>query len=118
MAITATALMAERPSGRSQPQLSSRWKRVGVRGDQQYSGTAPLSEPESRATGFLIGNFRPTVSVWFHQPIGVVDESGGSALVESRFAKILCLPMRRPQRNNGSATSWANTTYPDDLVRC
>lgn len=88
-----------------------RWKRLGVRGDQQYSGTGALSEPESRAMAVLIGKFRPTVSVWFHQPIGVVDQSGGSVLVESRFAKILGLPLRRLQRYNGSAASWENTAY-------
>jgi len=54
---------------------------------------------------------RPTVSVWFHQPIGVVDQSGGSVLVERRFAKILGLPLRQLQRYNGSAASWENTAY-------
>lgn len=89
-----------------------RWKRLGVRGDQQYAGTGPLSEPESRAMAALIRKLRPTVSVWFHQPMGVVDESGGSVLVESRFANILGLPLRRMQRYNGSVVSWENTTYP------
>ena len=88
-----------------------RWKRLGVRGDQQYSGTAALSEPESRAMAVLIARLRPTVSVWFHQPIGVVDQSGGSVLVERRFAKILGLPLRQLQRYNGSAASWENTAY-------
>ena len=89
-----------------------RWKSMGRRGDQQYAGTGPLSEPESRAMALLISRLRPTVSVWFHQPIGVVDQSGGSVLVERRFAKILGLPLRQLQRYNGSAASWENTTYP------
>ncbi len=89
-----------------------RWTSLGVRGDQQYSGTGPLSEPESRAMAALIGFVHPTVSVWFHQPVGVVDESGGSVLVERRFAAILGLPLERMQRYNGSVVSWENTTYP------
>jgi hypothetical protein len=60
----------------------------------------------------LIRTFRPTVSVWFHQPVGVVDESGGSVLVESRFARILGVMLRRMPRYHGSAVSWENTTYP------
>lgn len=87
------------------------WTRLGHRGDQQYSGTAPLSEPESRAMASLIRALRPTVSVWFHQPVGVVDESGGSIAVESRFAKILGLPLQRLQRYPGSVASWENVSY-------
>jgi len=89
-----------------------RWRRLGQRGDQQYSGTAPLSEPESRAMAALIRRLRPTVSVWFHQPVDVVDESGGSVAVEGRFARILGLPFRRLRGYNGSAVSWENTSFP------
>lgn len=89
-----------------------RWKSVGRRGDQQYSGTGPLSEPESRAAAALIRALHPTVSVWFHQPVGVVDESGGSVEVESRFANILGLPLRVMQRYNGSVVSWENLYFP------
>jgi len=83
-----------------------RWRSIGLRGDQQYSGTGPLSEPESRAMAALIQTMRPTVSVWFHEPVGIVDESGGSVTVESRFADILGLPLRQMQRYNGRVVSW------------
>ena len=59
-----------------------------------------------------IRTLRPTVSVWFHQPVGVVDESSGSVGVESRFANIAGLPLRRLQRYNGSEVSWENSIYP------
>ncbi len=55
-----------------------RWRRLGRPGDQQYAGAGPLSEPESGAMAALIQQLRPTVTVWFHQPEGVVDVSGGS----------------------------------------
>jgi len=71
-----------------------------------------LSEPESRAGAALIRALHPRVSVWFHQPVGVVDQSGGSAGVESRFANILGLPLRAMQRYNGSVVSWQNLSYP------
>ena len=39
----------------------------------EYSGTGPLSEPESRAARRLILQIRPDVTIWFHQPFGIVD---------------------------------------------
>ena len=89
-----------------------RWQSLGRRGDQQYSGTGPLSEPESRSMAALIRTLRPTVSVWFHQPVGIVDESGGSLAVEIRFAKILGVPLRQMPRYPGSVVSWENLSYP------
>ncbi|MCW2601096.1 MAG: peptidase family protein [Frankiales bacterium] len=89
-----------------------RWQSLGRPGDQQYSGTGPLSEPESRALVGLIKGLRPTASVWFHQPVAVVDESGGAVAVERRFATLAGLPLRRLPRYPGSATSWQNTTWP------
>lgn len=88
------------------------WQRLGQPGDQQYSGSGPLSEPESRALAILVRNVRPTVTVWFHQPVGVVDESGGSVAVEQRFAFLLGEPLRRLTRYPGSAASWENHLLP------
>jgi protein MpaA len=85
-----------------------RWQRLGRPGDQQYSGSGPLSEPESRALAALVRQVRPTVTVWFHQPVGVVDESGGSVEVEQRFAGLLGEPLQRLTRYPGSAASWEN----------
>lgn len=87
-----------------------RWQRSGRPGDQQYGGTAALSEPESRAMTNLIRQVRPTVTVWFHQPVGVVDESGGSVAIERRFAMLLGVPLKRLTRYPGSAASWENST--------
>ena len=42
------------------------------------SGPAPLSEPESRLAARLILRLRPAVSIWFHQHLNLVDESGGA----------------------------------------
>src|SRR5205807_8051715 len=75
-----------------------RWRAIGAPGDQQYSGPRPLSEPEARIAYRLIRRVRPAIAVWFHQPIGVVDESGGNAGVERRFAALARLPLRRLTR--------------------
>jgi protein MpaA len=82
------------------------WQPIGVRGDQQFSGSAPLSEPESKIAHRLILRVRPRVAIWFHQPLGVVDASGGDIAVERRFARWSRLPLRRLPRYPGSAVGW------------
>ena len=90
-----------------------RWQGNGHRGDQQFPGTAALSEPEAAAAAQLITSLRPTVTIWFHQPVGVVDESGGSLAVERRFAQLIDEPLRRLPRYQGSAASWQNQQLPE-----
>src|SRR6266480_3460 len=85
-----------------------RWRPLGVRGDLHYSGPRPLSEPEARAARGLILRRRPSTAIWFHQPLGVVDESGGSVAVERRFAKLSGLPLHRLPRYPGRVASWQN----------
>lgn len=85
-----------------------RWRPLGRRGDQQYSGARALSEPESRAAHGLILRIRPRISIWFHQPLGVVDESGGALAIERRFARLAGFSLRRLTRYPGSATGWEN----------
>jgi protein MpaA len=79
----------------------------------EYSGTGPLSEPESRAARRLIQRIQPDVTIWFHQPFGIVDRSGGDPFVERRFAQLVGLPLvRLPGRYPGSATRWQNHAFP------
>ena len=86
-----------------------RWQpRSGV----YYSGPRPLSEPESRTASRLIRRFRPQVSIWFHQHLDVVDESGGQIAVERRFAALVGLPLRRLTREPGSVVGWTNHILP------
>jgi protein MpaA len=85
-----------------------RWRPLGHRGYAQYSGPHPLSEPESRIAHALILRVRPRITIWFHQPLGLVDESGGDVQVERRYARLTGLPLRRLTRYPGSAASWQN----------
>src|SRR5438270_1492084 len=89
-----------------------RWRRLGSRGSRYYSGLRALSEPESRLAVQLIRRLRPRLSIWFHQPYGLVDESGGDANVERRFANLVGLPLVRLPRFPGSVASWENTVLP------
>jgi protein MpaA len=72
------------------------------------SGARPLSEPESRIAYRLILRLRPAVSIWFHQHLNLVDESGGNIAVERRFAELVELPSLRLVRYPGSVTTWEN----------
>jgi murein peptide amidase A len=77
-----------------------------------YSGPRPLSERESRIAYKLIRRVRPTMSIWFHQHLGVVDESGGDVRVERRFARLVGMRTERLTRYPGSVTGWQNQTFP------
>jgi protein MpaA len=89
-----------------------RWRPLDTPGGPQYSGPKPLSEPESRAAARLILRVRPQITIWFHQPLGLVDLSGGDPRVERRFARLLAVPVRELTRYPGSAASWSNARIP------
>jgi protein MpaA len=72
------------------------------------SGPRALSEPESRAAHSLIQDLRPRISIWFHQHLGVVDDSQGSVALERRFARLVGLPLARLTDYPGSVASWEN----------
>lgn len=75
-----------------------------------YSGRHPLSEPETRIAYNLIRRLRPVVSIWFHQHLDLIDESGGNPTIETRFARLVRLPLARLAREPGSITTWENHT--------
>jgi protein MpaA len=82
-------------------------------GGLEYSGEQALSEPESRAARRLIVRLRPDLTIWFHQPFGLVDRSGGDPRVERRFAQLVGLPLVHLERPPGSISSWQNRAQPD-----
>ena len=82
----------------------------------EYSGTGPLSEPESRAAAALTRRLQPDLTIWFHQPFGLVDRSGGDPAVERRYAELAGLPLGSLPRPPGSATSWQNRVLPQSTA--
>jgi protein MpaA len=89
-----------------------RWRSIGHPGTLHYAGPAALSEPESRAAAKLVMRLRPTISIWFHQALDLVDESGGQLVVERRFARLAGLPLARLPRYPGSVAGWENHRMP------
>jgi murein peptide amidase A len=88
------------------------WRPLGPPGTTFYAGRRTLSEPENRIIQRLVLRVRPQVSIWFHQHLDVVDESGGDVRIERRFASLVRMPLRRLTRYPGSATEWENHTLP------
>jgi protein MpaA len=88
------------------------WRPLGPSGTTFFAGRYALSEPESRIARDLVLRLRPQVSIWFHQHLDAVDESGGDLRVERRFASLVGLPLRRLTRYPGSVTSWENQNVP------
>jgi protein MpaA len=86
-----------------------RWARLGGVHD---SGPRPLSEPETRIAVRLIERVRPSVSIWFHQSLDLVDDSTGSRAIERRFAREAHLPLAPLPREPGSAVTWESHCFP------
>jgi protein MpaA len=79
----------------------------------EYSGAGPLSEPESRAAHRFILRTKPDLTIWFHQPFGLIDRPEGNPFAAHRFSDLIGLPLvRLPGRYPGSASRWQNHRLP------
>jgi protein MpaA len=73
------------------------------------AGARPWSEPEARAIRDLILREQPTLSLYYHQPFGLVDvPEGGRPDVARRYAELVGLPLKRLGRRPGSISRWQN----------
>src|SRR5262249_45893480 len=90
----------------------SNWARIGRRGDLQWSGSKPLSEPEARYVVALVRALRPEVTIWFHQPQGFVRAWGPSVTTARRFAALAGYPYRSIGWPYGTASNWQNHRFP------
>ena len=90
----------------------SQWRHNGVPGDPEYSGPRPLSEPESRLARRLILAFRPTVTIWLHQPQAIVRAYGQSEPAARRYARLAGMRYRRIRWPRGTAPNWQNHRFP------
>lgn len=77
-----------------------------------YSGPHALSEPESLFAYQLIQQIRPTITIWYHQHLDVVDQSGADVDVERRYAHLVGEPLVRLTRYPGSVAGWENHAFP------
>jgi murein peptide amidase A len=90
----------------------SNWSAIGRPGSFQYSGPQPLSEPESRYSVALIERLRPQITIWFHQPQGIVRAWGQSVATARRFAALARYPYRSIRWPYGTAANWQNHRFP------
>jgi protein MpaA len=90
----------------------SNWAAIGRRGSYQWSGPRPLSEPESRYAVALVERLEPQITIWFHQPQGVVRAWGQSVATARRFAQLAAYPYRSIEWPYGTASNWQNHRFP------
>jgi protein MpaA len=91
------------------------WRAQGERGDPQYSGPRPLSEPESRLAARIIRALRPASTIWFHQYRGArpfVRAWGPSVPAARRFARLTQMRFRLMRWPAGTAPNWQNHRFP------
>lgn len=91
------------------------WMPIGSRGDPQFSGPKPLSEPETRLAARIVRRLRPEVTIWFHQhhaPQPLVRAWRQSVPAARRFARLAELPFRRIPWPAGTAPNWQNHRFP------
>src|SRR5262249_58324211 len=86
-----------------------RWAPLGHPGDDEYAGTGPLSEPESKAMADFITKIRPDLSVWYHQDLDRLSpETGAKGVLVRRYAQMTGLPIVPVTGGTytGTATPW------------
>lgn len=91
------------------------WRPIGNRGDAEYSGPRPFSEPETRLAARIIRVLGPEVTIWFHQHYAerpFVRAWGGSVPAARRFARLASLPFKRLPWLSGTAPNWQNHRFP------
>jgi protein MpaA len=93
----------------------SGWRPIGRRGDPQYSGPRPFSEPETRLAARIVRMLRPEATIWFHQygrPRPLVRAWGRSVAAGRAFARLSRLAFRALPWPDGTAPNWQNHRFP------
>jgi Penicillin-insensitive murein endopeptidase/Zinc carboxypeptidase len=98
-----------------------RWNARGVDLNRNFPGTwrpiptageAAASEQETRLAMKLILRLRPDLTIWFHQPQGLVRASGPSVTIARRYARLAGMRFARLPWPPGSATAWQHGALP------
>ena len=66
------------------------------------------TQRETRIARKLIRRLRPDVTIWFHQPQGLVRAWGASRTIARRYARLAGVPYRSLAWPPGSASRWQN----------
>lgn len=87
-----------------------RWAPIGD--PTYYSGPSPASEPETVAAMGLVRKIKPSVTIWYHQHMDLVDLSGGDRGVARRYAQLSGLRPTCLTFLSGEETRWSNHAFP------
>jgi protein MpaA len=90
---------------------TSDWKRQAA-GTPYWSGPRPGSEPETRAMQRFLTKLHPYTMVSMHQPLAVVDFSGGDPAVTRWLSRHLGLPALTIGAAGGNMTTYLNENWP------
>ena len=92
------------------PTLNPDGLAAGTRGNATESTSIDVPdghEPETRAAVALIRRLRPDVTIWFHQPQGLVRAWGRSQAVARRYARLTRMRYGRVAWPTGSGDTLA-----------
>ena len=90
------------------PDGLARRTRANARGADLNRDFGRFSQRETRIARRLLARVRPSLSIWFHQPEGVVRAFGPSVAVARRYATLADEPYRTIRWPPGSASRWQN----------
>ena len=90
------------------PDGHRRRQRGNARGVDLNRDFLAATQRETRIARKLILRLRPDVTIWFHQPQGLVRAWGPSRRAARRYARLAGLPYRSLAWPPGSASRWQN----------
>ena len=95
------------------------WDVLGEPGFWQYGGSAPASEPETKAMVALGASVQPQIILWYHQDLfRIAPGSGRSGEIRTRYADVAGLPIVDITGGTytGTASQWSRTVIPETGV--
>ena len=90
------------------PDGHRRWQRENARGVDLNRDFLAATQRETRIARKLILRLRPDVTIWFHQPQGLIRAWGRSRAIALRYANLAGMPYRSLVWPPGSASRWQN----------
>ena len=96
------------------------WTAISSRGDWQWSGPGPGSEPETKAYIDFAARIRPALTLWYHQDLFRVSPSKGrDAPLRRTYATLTGLPYETisgaTSIYTGVAATWTRTQVPEAM---
>jgi len=88
------------------------WEPRYEKGSRYWSGPRAWSEPESQIVERLVTRLRPDVTIWYHQPYGVVEIPLGDPRISSIYAERVGMKFVDLEGFPGEYTNWQNTAFP------